>query len=143
MYLTGSKSSKLDSKARLTVPAEWRRQLGDFVCLVPIRGALHGFTPEGHKLFVESLFPDGYNPRDLNQVKLRSAITSSTTTVEIDSAGRVCLGKVPASTRDQLGIGSDVTINGNDDHFEVWDSTKWAAEQQGIDLDALMFGDAR
>jgi MraZ protein len=57
----------------------------------------------------------------------------------------VALGKVDASdpnARTRLGLEHDVTVVGVEDHFEVWNSQKWEAEQENLPdvLDDLMFG---
>ncbi|MCH3943585.1 MAG: MraZ family transcriptional regulator [Atopobiaceae bacterium] len=144
MYLTGSKQCTVDAKARLTLPASIRKEFDDKVCIVPIDGALHGFTPEGHKAFLDSLFPEGFNPHSRRDVKLRRALTSRTETIEIDSAGRICLGKVSQRDRESLGLERQVMVVGNDDHFEIWNSERWEAVQAAFtdeDLDALLYGE--
>jgi hypothetical protein len=78
-------------------------------------------------------------------VALRRKLTGSAVPVEIDSAGRIALGKVDASdatARTRLGLERDVTVVGVEDHFEVWNTQRWEAEQANLadDLDALMFG---
>ena len=37
MYLTGSKQYNLDAKARLTLPAAYRKEFGEQVCLIPLK----------------------------------------------------------------------------------------------------------
>ncbi len=95
MYLTGSKQHTLDAKVRLTLPAEFRREFDREVCIVPAASALYGFTPEGHKAWVESSFPNGFNPRSAADDKLRRFLNGQTVHVDIDSAGRIALGKIP------------------------------------------------
>lgn len=145
MYLTGNSRLSLDSKARITLPADIRREFVDGkVCLLPVHGALWGFTPEGHKTFVESLFANGYNPRSQKDVKLKALMNGRSKTIELDGAGRLNLGKVDEATRRSLGIGPDVVVFGNDDHFEVWNAAKWDEEFGSFgddDLDALLFGE--
>ncbi|MCH4229497.1 MAG: MraZ family transcriptional regulator [Atopobiaceae bacterium] len=143
MYLTGAKQFNLDAKGRLTLPADYRREMGEQVCLVPVNDALYGFTPDAHKAWVSSFFPNGFNPRKKDDVKLRRALTSSTVTVEIDSAGRVCVGKVRPEVRERLGLERSVMVVGNDDHFEVWDSARWESVEKDFseELDSLMFED--
>lgn len=144
MYLTGSKKHTLDQKVRLTLPSEIRREFKDTIKLVPSFDALYGFSPEGYKTWVESFFPEGYNPRNPKDVALRRKLNGSAVTVDIDSAGRIALGKVDASFREKLGISGDVIVVGNDDHFEIWNEKSWNAAQSnfdGDDLYSLMFGD--
>jgi MraZ protein len=102
---------------------------------------VYGFTAEDYPTWVESLFPEGFNPRNAKDVALKRALDSSTVTVDLDSAGRVALGKVPTEARCSRGLDKAVTVIGSGDHFEVWDTERWEREQASLsaDLSALMF----
>lgn len=149
MYLTGSKQYNLDAKARLTLPAAYRKEFGEQVCLIPLKSSLYGFTPEGFRDWVDSFFEqDGghFNPRSRDDVRLRLLLTGSAVTVDIDSAGRIALGKLDAAdpaARKRLGLERDVTVVGAQDHFEVWNTDSWNALHAGgfEEIDSLMFGD--
>ena len=149
MYLYGSKRFNLDSKARLTLPANFRKEIdGNNIILIPLKDALYGFTPEGFGNWVNSFFEkDGkkFDAGNRRHVELRRRLTGSAVPVDIDSAGRVALGKVDASdpnARKRLGLEHDVTVVGVEDHFEVWNTQRWEAEQENLAdvLDDLMFG---
>lgn len=141
MYLTGSYKHTLDAKGRVTLPAAIRKQFQDTVCLVPVGDAIYGFSPEAHEAWINSYFPDGFNPRNRKDVKIRLALLGSTVTVDLDKAGRLALGKVDTAKLAKRGIDHDVTIVGNADHFEIWDSARYEREMAEIedDLDALLF----
>ena len=149
MYLTGSKQFNLDAKARLTLPANYRKMFDGQVTLIPLHDALYGFTPEGFGQWVRSFFEkDGkkFEPGNRQHVALRRKLTGSAVTVDIDSAGRIALGKIDATdqeARNKLGLVRDVTVVGVEDHFEVWNTERWEAEQARLDeeLDALMLGE--
>ena len=101
MYLTGSKTVSVDAQGRITLPADYRddfKESGNKVCLIYVKGALWGFTPEGHKEWVESCFPEGFNPRSKKDKALRLGLNAKTVTVEIDKSGRVALGKIARPT---------------------------------------------
>ena len=177
--LTGTYQRTLDAKQRVTLPATYRKELDDQVCLIPFNGALYGFTPDGFKAWVDSQFERGdqhYDPRkladvrlrrhltaaaqtievdglfdrgdkhfdsrDLNDVRLKRGLTAACQTIEVDSAGRLALGKLGAKTLAKLAFDHDLTIIGDDDHFEIWDAAKWEAENASFedDLMELMFG---
>ena len=143
--LTGTFQRTLDSKMRTTLPAEFRKEFDGKVCLISFNGALYGFTPEGFKAWVDSLFEHGdqhYDPRNLKDVRLRKILTASCQTVDVDAAGRMALGKLGAKTLEALGFKHDVTVIGVFDHFEIWDAAKWEAENAGLEdeLFELMFG---
>ena len=141
MYLTGAKKFNLDAKGRLSLPSDYRREFDGKVCLVPVQDALYGFTPEGYQTWVEGLFPNGFNPRDKRDDRLRRGLNQNTVTVEIDSVGRVALGKVEEGQRSRLGLDREVEVIGNGDHFEVWNAEKWEKSQEGFadELGSLMF----
>ena len=143
--LTGTYQRTLDSKSRITLPSDFRKMFDKQVCLIPLHGVLHGFTPDGFKAWVDNQFEIGdkhYNPRDLNDVRLKRGLTASAQTIELDSAGRVALGKLGTKILSHLGFGHEVTVIGADDHFEIWDAQKWEAENASFEEDffGLMFG---
>lgn len=143
--LTGTFQRVLDSKSRITLPAEFRRDFEGKVCLVAFQGALLGFTPDGFMEWMNGLFErDGksFDPRRKQDVRLRKALAASCKTVDVDSAGRIALGKIGAEKLEALGLGHDATIIGDIDHIEIWNSAKWEAENEDLqdDLDELMFG---
>ena len=143
MYLTGSKTVSKDAQGRITLPAEYRddfKEAGNKVCLILVKGALWGFTPEGHREWVESCFPQGFNPRSKKDKALRLALNAKTVTVDIDKSGRVALGKMPESDLEKLCLGREVVVVGDADHFAVYSTEKWDEEQAELeaDLDALL-----
>jgi len=143
MYLTGTYGRSLDAKSRITLPATFRKQFDVQVCLVPVGNALYGFTPESHQAWIASFFPNWFNPRNRKDDKLRRALASRTVTVDIDSAGRVALGKIRAEDIARCGIEREVAIVGNIDHFEIWDSSSLSEQMDELDqdLDELMFSE--
>ncbi|MDO4848842.1 MAG: hypothetical protein Q4B45_03590 [Coriobacteriia bacterium] len=150
--LVGSYPMSVDSKARVTLPAMFRKEMceGDSktIYLVPMKESVEGFTPAGFEAWIDSLFKkegEGYDSRSRKDVLLRRSLTSRAVPVDIDSAGRVALGKLDASkpgTREKYGLTGDVTIIGATDHFEVWNTEKWNEQQAAVDdeLEELMFG---
>ena len=143
MYLTGSKTVSVDAQGRITLPADYREEFkesGNKVCLIYVKGALWGFTPEGHQAWVESCFPEGFNPRSKKDKALRLGLNAKTVTVEIDKAGRVALGKIAPSDLEKLALGREAVVVGDADHFAVYNAEAWAAKQAelDIDIDALL-----
>lgn len=143
MYLTGSKTVSVDAQGRITLPAEYRddfKEAGNKVCLILVKGALWGFTPEGHKEWVESCFPNGLNPRSKKDKALRLGLNAKTVTVEIDKSGRVALGKIAQSDLEKLSLGREAVVVGDADHFAVYNTEVWAEKQAelDVDIDALL-----
>ena len=138
MYLTGSKTVSVDAQGRITLPAEYRDEFkeesGNKVCLILVKDALWGFTPEGHREWVMSHFKEGFNANSKKDNLRRLRLNSST--VEIDKSGRLPLNKVPAAVQEKLGLGKDAVVVGDADHFAVYNTEKWAEQ-----LAALMEDD--
>ena len=73
----------------------------------------------------------GLNPRNREDNDALLYINSMTTTVEIDSAGRVALGKIDETARghrERLGLDGDLMVVGAGDHFEIWNAERWNAK---------------
>lgn len=143
--LTGQYQRSLDSKSRVTLPAILRKQFGELVQLIPRKDALYGYTPEAFEAWVNSLNLD---PRSRNDAETLLRLNAMATTVEIDSAGRVALGKIDETTRGQrqrLGLDGDLMIVGAGDHFEIWNVDRWNekfASDDAVDrLESLLFGE--
>lgn len=142
--LTGQYQRSMDSKLRVTLPAVLRRQLGEVVQLIPRKDALYGYTPESFEGFVDGL---GLNPRKRDDAETLRLLSSMATTVEVDSAGRVALGKIDESARghrERLGLDGDLMVIGAGDHFEIWAAERWNeryGESDAVDrLESLIFG---
>ena len=150
--LTGAYPMSVDAKGRVTLPAVFRKQLVDetnkTILLVPFGGCVNGFTREGFKAWVDGLFEYGdhhFDPRNRKDVMLKRGLMGSAVEIDVDSAGRVALGKldVKPGTRKKLGLVADVTVVGADDHFEVWNTEEWNKQQADfeMDLESLLYHD--
>ena len=150
--LTGAYPMSVDAKGRVTLPAVFRKQLVDetnkTILLVPFDGCVNGFTCEGFKAWVDGLFEYGdhhFDPRNRKDVMLKRGLMGSAVEIDVDSAGRVALGKldVKPGTREKLGLVADVTVVGADDHFEVWNTEEWNKQQADfeMDLESLLYHD--
>ena len=150
--LTGAYPMSVDAKGRVTLPAVFRKQLVDetnkTILLVPFDGCVNGFTREGFKAWVDGLFEYGdhhFDPRNRKDVMLKRGLMGSAVEIDVDSAGRVALGKldVKPGTREKLGLVADVTVVGADDHFEVWNTVEWNKQQADfeMDLESLLYHD--
>lgn len=148
--LVGSYPMSVDSKARVTLPAVFRKELtsdtSKTLYLVPMKESVHGYSPKGFEDFVNSIFPEKEDePRDPKAAKLKRTLTSRAVSVDIDAGGRVALGKLDVNkpgTRERFGLTADVTVVGADDHFEVWNTQMWNDQCDATDseLDELLFG---
>ena len=152
--LAGSYPMSVDAKARVPLPAVFRKQLVDgdkkTIYLLPMKECVNGFTPAGLEQFIDGLFiergENRFDPRSRRDVQLKTRLWASAVEVDIDSAGRVALGKLDGTkpgTRERLGLTADVTVVGAGDHFEVWNTEQWNATQESFEdeLDALLYHD--
>ena len=141
--LTGINYMNCDSKGRITLPAAYRKVLGPTVKLLPFDGCVFGFAAEDFTPWVNALFEsDGkkFDPRNRKDVRLRTYLTSHAVTLDIDTAGRIALGRLDANQpgcREALGLMSEVTVIGAEDHFEVWNAEKWNEANEGLDDEAI------
>lgn len=146
--LIGTYPMTVDAKSRVTLPSAFRKQIDKAVVLVPYLGHVNGFTQEGFEAWVNELFNHGdetFDPRNRNDARLKAAIYGAAKEVELDSAGRLALGKLDSprpGSLERLGLTAEVSVVGQGDHFEVWNAAKWEAEQESVeeDFDTLLFG---
>ncbi len=138
MYLTGSKTVSVDSQGRITLPADFRDEFKaeetNKVCLIFVKGAVWGFTTEGHRAWVESCFPEGFNPRSKRDKALREGLNAKTVKVELDKAGRIALGKLDESDLEKLNLGKEAVVVGDADHFCVYNTEVWATKRKEYDV---------
>lgn len=121
--LLGSYEHSIDAKGRVSLPATFRKILPtQLIVSTSPECALYVFTCESYEKWVGSLFPDGFNPRNLEHVKVRRAVTKNAFTVEVDASGRISL---MASLRERAKLNKEVTIVGGYDRFEIWDRSVW------------------
>ena len=87
--LVGSYPMSVDSKARVTLPATFRKEMvsddSKTIYLVPMKDSVNGFTPAGFEAWVNSLFEgegEGFNARSRRDVARtpRRAPSRSTST---------------------------------------------------------------
>ena len=67
-------------------------------------------------------------------------LLASTVTLDLDSAGRLALGKLDATKLAKRSIERAVAVVGAGDHFEIWDADRFDREMADDDLEDLMFG---
>lgn len=130
MYLTGTKNVTVDAQGRITLPADMRKEFegSRTISLIYIEGALWGFTPEAHEAWVRSYFKEGYNPRKKKDVQLLRYLTSKTTTLDIDKAGRVAISKIDEKDFEKLNLGHEAVVVGVMNHIEIYNAATWSAE---------------
>lgn len=124
----GSYEHTLDTKGRVSLPAAFRKEFEAqsenlVVMPSPTEKALYVFTVAGFDKWINSLFErdGGFNPRSSKDVAIRKRIMGGSAAVNLDSAGRI---NVPKNLREYAHLDKAVTVLGNYDHVELWDSVK-------------------
>ena len=139
MRFFGTDERSVDEKGRISLPAKMRKALSDEVVVVPgFDNALYVFEEDAFLNWLDSFFPEtegGYDPRKRKHIELRAALTRSAEMVKIDAAGRI---KVPLKQLAKASIEKDVTVTGNDDHIELWDSRAFKEHDNSFSIDDLL-----
>ncbi len=136
--LVGEFRHKLDAKGRLSLPADFRRELPETLMVTqsPTDDYLMVYDVEGFGAWVEQLFEKdgGYSPRDPKHIAFRRVLNSRAKRVEQDGSGRI---GISAELRTIAGLEKEVVLVGNTDHFEIWDAKRWDEFCSSVDLSEL------
>lgn len=138
MRFRGEYQHSVDSKGRVSLPAKFRKALPDEVTIVPVANAdfgkaLYVFSDEAYDEWMDSFFDTeegGYNPRSKRHIALHKYLNSSAESVAVDAAGRV---KLSPKQCEKVAIDKNVTIIGEGDHIEIWDSQALESYMDSID----------
>ena len=136
--LLGEFSRKIDAKGRLSLPADFRKELSEDlrITLSIDKSCLYNFETEDFNKWVVSLFDaqGGFNVGNAMMVRQRTVLNSRASKCEIDNVGRI---KISASFREAVGLDKDVVVIGNGDHIEIWDEEHWNQFALDTDLSSL------
>lgn len=138
MGFRGEYQHSVDSKGRVSLPAKFRKALPDELNIVPVPNegfgkALYVFTDEAFEAWMESFFDEregGFNARSGRDIGMQRYLNSNAESVTVDAAGRI---KLSAKQCGKVGIEKDVTIVGNGDHIEIWDTATYDGYMASID----------
>ena len=122
--LMGTYEHRLDSKARLVLPAKIREKLGDVVFVtLGLDECVSLYSKTEWENFSEKVknlsFYSNQAHRDFARTLINNAHEMS-----IDSIGRVLM---PPLLREYAKLGQEVVVCGVNDHAEVWDKKIWEA----------------
>lgn len=141
--LIGEYTHTLDSKKRLSLPAKFRKEIGQTV--VVTRGldqCLFLFPQKTWQEIAAKLeqLPFGEaTARGMSRFLLAGAVET-----EVDSAGRIL---IPDFLKEFAKLGSSVVLAGVSDRVEIWNEETWGAYkqriEQGADQMAQTLGDLR
>ncbi len=133
---SGEFEHSLDPKGRVIIPAKMREQLGGvFYITKGIEHNLLVFSEEGWREFyakLNTLPVTNRNARGFKRLFLSGAVECET-----NAQGRVL---IPATLREYANIEKDVTIIGNGNNVEIWDTNTWKDYMNVLDADAIAQG---
>jgi len=116
--VTGIYQHNLDAKGRLFIPARLREELGDvFYVTLSMEKCLSAYSAESWGEFMARIKA---MPK-VRQIKMRPLFAHAAK-CELDAQGRILL---PQGLRDFAGLTKNVTVVGNGDCTEFWDSDTW------------------
>jgi MraZ protein len=127
MFL-GEYEHTIDAKGRMAVPAKFRTQMergaviskGMGTCLSVY--SMLRWEEKSAELVAEK------TSEELRDFERR--IYPSAGEVELDGQGRLV---IPGKLRTYAGLGTEVTVAGVRDHFEIWDRATWQEYQRKLD----------
>jgi MraZ protein len=129
MFL-GEYEHTIDAKGRMAVPAKFRTQMDHGAVISKGMGTcLSVYTMERWEQKSDELVADKTSD-ELRDFERR--IYPSASELELDAQGRIV---IPAKLRTYANLGSEVTIAGVRDHFEIWDRTAWQTYQERLDAE--------
>lgn len=118
--MTGIYNHNIDAKGRVFVPAPLREELGEvFYVTLSMEPCLSAYSSESWDRFMEKIKA---MPK-IKQIKMRP-LFSHAAKCTLDGQGRILL---PQALRDFAGLKKNVTVVGNGECAEFWDSEAWTA----------------
>ncbi len=129
MFL-GEYEHTIDAKGRMAVPARFRSQMDRGAVVSKGMGTcLSVYTMQRWEEKSAELVA-GKASEELRDFERR--IYPSASEVELDGQGRMI---IPARLRAYANLGSEVTVAGVRDHFEIWDRQGWQVYQERLDAE--------
>jgi MraZ protein len=129
MFL-GEYEHTVDAKGRVAIPARFRAQMDRGAVISKGMGVcLSVYTMERWEEKSNELVA-GKSSDELRDFERR--IYPSASEIDLDGQGRMV---IPAKLRTYAKIGSEVTIAGVRDHFEIWDREVWQEYQERLEAE--------
>lgn len=122
--LMGTYNHVIDPKGRMAFPTKLREQLGEsFVITIDPAGCLFAYSAEEWEIFTDKI-------KALTGAAAKAAIRklyANAVTAETDKQGRIL---IPQNLREFAGLEHDVTVIGSLNHAEIWDSKRYAEQEE-------------
>ncbi len=130
--LIGEYTHTLDPKKRLSLPAKWRKELGEGVVVTRgLDNCLFVYPLSEWQTITEKIgrLPFGAaDTRGFNRFFLSGAVE-----VDVDAAGRIL---IPDFLKEFAGLGQKVVLAGIHDRVEIWDVKRWSDYKSRIEREA-------
>lgn len=132
MFL-GRYDHTIDEKGRITIPSEYREELGESVYLTQgFDGNLQAFPIALFERIAEQVRSISFS--DPNSRILRRLIFSTAKLLKFDNAGRIL---IPGFLRETANLEEAALIIGMGEFFELWSPEEWLPQQVSLnDIDA-------
>lgn len=129
MFL-GEHEHTIDVKGRMAVPARFRAQMDRGGVISKGKSAcLSVYTMQVWEAKSAELV-EGMTSDELRDFERR--IYPSASEIELDGQGRML---IPAKLRAYAKLGTEVTVAGVRDHFEIWDRAAWQEYQEKLEAE--------
>lgn len=129
MFL-GEYDHTVDAKGRLAIPARFRAQMSQGAVISKGMGQCLSIYMMARWEEKSNELVSGMTSDELRDFERR--IYPSASEIELDAQGRMV---IPAKLRIYAKLGSEVTVAGVRDHFEIWDRATWQAYQEKLDAE--------
>jgi MraZ protein len=127
MFL-GEYEHTIDAKGRMAVPAKYRAHMGKGAIVSKGMGACLAVYMLDRWEEKSNELAEGRSNEELRDFERR--IYPSASEIDLDGQGRMVL---PAKLRTYAKLGTEATVVGVRDHFEIWDRATWEAYQAKLD----------
>ena len=133
----GQYKYSLDSKGRVVIPLDYRKQMGTNVVVNKgFEKCITVYTVSGFDDFVKKTVGSLSNFREDDR-KIKRFIMGSAFNKEIDYQGRITLDK---TLIDYANITKEVVISGSDDCIEIWSADAWENVEKLRDEEIISIG---
>ncbi len=124
--LIGEHQHNFDDKSRISLPAKFRKEMGQQVVVAPgVDNCLFVFTTKGWREFVERLSrPDSSSVLQADNRNFNRLVIGRAVEVEVDGTGRML---IPDHLREHANLENKATIVGVVNRVEIWNNEAWIA----------------
>lgn len=127
MTFRGLNEHSLDSKDRITVPAQYRAALAEGIVLMQGIEPCVEVWPASAAEEMEGATLSALNPMSRDARRIQRRFFAHSESAELDSAGRVRLSR---QLIDHAGLEGRSIVSGMGSRLEIWSPEQWVAEDE-------------